>query len=175
MKLNKKNKLLLFGFFLTLYICYAFAFSRTVDYYDIYNSQKAAINNPKSPDYLRQLTLKEKQLNNLLNKHSVSVGASFQNQLLRQLTVLCRDNELTIADFKEPHIKVEKGIKTSSYIFSVEGSFNGALLLINSLENNNLSGFVNHISFTKKLNYKSNTHYLVTEIVLQKNEPAENI
>lgn len=175
MKLNRKNKLLVIGFFLSLYVCYVFAFSNTFDYYKEYQSQKEiANNNVNNPVVLQKLIQKEKQLNDLLNQYNTVTGNSFQNELLKQLTFLSKQNALRIIDFKEPHVITEKGIKTSSYIFSLEGSFNGMLLLINNIENNPSFGYVKHIMFTKKRNYKTNTDYLISEIVLQKSESIKN-
>lgn len=171
MRLNRKNKLLLIGFLLILYICYAFAFSNTFDYYKEYQSQKEiATNNINDPIMLQKLVQKERQLNELLSQYTTGTGNSFQNELLKQLTSLSNQNTLRIIDFKEPHIIIDKGIKTFSYVFSLEGSFNGMLLLINAIENNPSLGYIKHITFTKKRNYKTNTDYLTSEIILQKNE-----
>lgn len=171
MKLNKKNKGLLLGFFIALLLCYKFAISNTLSYYKQYHSQKElAENNYNSPEVLNQLVRKEKQLNAFLKGYQEAAGDSFQNNLLKQISILSKKYNLKISDFKEPHIFLENNTKTLSYSFSLEGSFNGTLLLINKLENTPSLGFVRHISFTKKRNYKKNTDYLVTEIILQKSE-----
>lgn len=170
MKLNKKNKLLIFGFFITLYICYAFAFKNTIKYYDEYNSQKdLAEANINDPLMLQKLVHKEKQLNDFLIRYGGSMNnESFQNELLKQLTNLSIKNNLEIVDFKEPHISFDDKVQTLSYIFSLEGNFNGILLSINSIENNPSLGSVEHISFIKKKDYKKNTDYLVAEVILQR-------
>ena len=171
MMLNKKNKLLVLGFFMALLICYQFAISKTLDYYTEYSSQKELLsNNLNDPIFLGQLVAKEKQLNAYLQKYNATAGDSYQNNLLRQISKLSTAYQLKITDFKEPHIFIEKDTKALSYVFAIEGSFNNTLLLINKLENTSSLGIVKHISFTKKRNYKTNTDYLVTEILLQKNE-----
>ena len=98
---------------------------------------------------------------------------SFQNELLKQLTNLSIKNNLKIVDFKEPHISFDDKVQTLSYIFSLEGSFNGILLSINSIENNPSLGSVEHISFIKKKDYKKNTDYLVAEVILQRTKSVE--
>jgi len=163
--------MLLLGLAIALYLCYAFAFSKTLNYYHQYTDQKeVAANNFNDPAVLQQLMLKEKQLNKVLQHYSINTDASFQNELLKQLSILSGKYNLKITDFKEPHVFTDKGIKTSSYIFSVEGSFNGILLLINTIENKLALGNIKHISFLKKKNFKTNTDYLVAEVILQKSE-----
>lgn len=171
MKFNRKNKILVLGLLSGLYICYAFAISNTVEYYKQYQSQKELIENSyNNPAVIKQFIQKEKDLNNVLTQFTTKTGSAFQNELLKQLTDLSSRDNLKIIDFKEPHLFIDKNTKTTSYIFSIEGSFNGMLLLINSIENNPILGSVRHITFIKKRNYKTNTDYLTSEIILQKNE-----
>ena len=98
---------------------------------------------------------------------------SFQNELLKQLTNLSIRNNLKITNFKEPHISIDNKVQISSYVFSLEGSFNGILLSINSIENNPSLGSVKHISFIKKKDYKKNADYLVAEVILQRTNSIE--
>ena len=175
MKLNRNNKLLLLGLIITLYICYAFAFSNTIHYYNEYHSKKEVTENSlNNPDILRQLVVREKQLDTILNEYSIIEKESFQNELLKKITNHSNRYNLKITDFKEPHIIVENDVKTSSYIFTLEGSFNGMLLLINAIENDVTLGAVKHITFAKNRNYKYNTDYLTGEIIMQKNETVKN-
>ena len=175
MKLNRKNKILIFGFFITLYLCYAFAFSNTIEYYHQYKSQKELIDaNLNDPAIMQQLIAKEKQLTKILGQYSTADKESFQNDLLKQLSVLSNKYNIKIVDFKEPHVYTDKNIKSYSYSFSLEGSFNGMLLLVNNLENNASLGYIKHISFIKKKNYKTNSDYLTGEIILQKNQSLKD-
>lgn len=175
MKLNRKNKLLVVGSLASLYFCYAFAFSNTLEYYRVYSSQKEILDNSiGNADDIRQLMVKEKMLNAALEQYSLPSGASFQNELLKEISRLGSLNELKITSFREPHYIVEKDVATRSYIFSLEGSFNGILLLVNQLENSPALGTIKNVSFIKKRNYKTNTDYLMAEIILQKSETLKN-
>jgi hypothetical protein len=174
MNLNRKNKLLLAGIALMLYACYAFAFSNTLKYYQQFSQQeKLAEQNSADPQLLDQFVNKDKQIDKALELYGNKIGSTFQNELLKQLSALCAKNGLKIIDFKEPFIYTEKNTQTSSYIFSLQGSFNGMLLALNSIENKAQLGFIKHISFTKKRNYKTNTDYLTAEVILQKNESIQ--
>lgn len=171
MRLNRKNKMLIFGSLLALYICYSFAISNTISYYQEYQSKSELIvNNNDYPKWEHQLRLKEKQLDLALSQYSISDTESFQNELLKQLSTYSNTYHLKIIDFKEPHTISEKGFITTSYIFSLEGSFNGCLALLNKLENEPSFGSIKHLNFTKKRDYKTNLDHLFVEVIMQKNQ-----
>lgn len=171
MRLNRKNKLLLLGFVSALYICYSFAISNTIDCYKEYHlkSEKITENN-SAPKLAFQLRQKEKQLDVLLSRYNINASESFQSDLLKQLTAYSDFYNLKIIDFKEPHIIAEKGFTTTSYIFSLEGSFNDCLALLNKMENNPTLGSIKHLNFMKKRNYKTNVDQLFVEVIMQKNK-----
>lgn len=171
MILNRKNKLLLFGFLVALCICYSFAISNTIKYYKEYHSKNEMItDNTSSPKLAHQLRQKEKQLDQMLSHYNITASESFQNDLLKQLNTYSDSYQLKIIDFKEPHITTEKGFVTTSYIFSLEGSFNGCLALLNKIENNPTLGSIKHLNFMKKKNFKTNIDLLSVEVILQKNK-----
>ncbi|KRD05427.1 general secretion pathway protein [Flavobacterium sp. Root901] len=171
MKLNRKNKMLAIGFLVVLYICYSFAISNTLNYYNEYkNKQQEIAEDSDMPKLVAQLVQKEKQLDQVLSNYDVKISESFQNDLLKQLTTYSDTFHLKIVDFKEPHIISQKGFITTSYTFSLEGSFNGCLALLNKVENNPMLGNIKHLNFIKKRNYKTNTDQLFVEVIMQKNK-----
>jgi hypothetical protein len=171
MRLNRKNKLLLIGFLVVMYICYSFAISNTITYYNEYHSKSEMItDNNSTPKLAHQLRIKEKKLDVLLSRYNITTSESFQNDLLKQLTDYGNSYHLKITDFKEPHSITEKDFTTTSYIFSLEGSFNGCLELLNKMENNPTLGSIKHLNFTKKRNYKTNIDQLFVEVIIQKNK-----
>ena len=169
MKLNRKNKLLLLGLILTLYFCYSFAIEKTLDYYRKYKNQKELIDNTNNkPKLLANLLLKEKEIDQWLSKNDY-MSTSFQNELLKHLNNYGSIHNLKIVDFKEPHKIIENNTEINSYSFSVDGSFNNVLGLINTIENNPSLGFIKHMSAEKKINYKTNGEYIITTVIIQKN------
>ncbi len=172
MKLNRKNKILVLCFFIALSICYSFAISNTVKLYKDYHLKNELItNNNYSPKWENLLHLKEKQLDLSLTQYTISDTESLQNDLLKQLNIYSNTYHLKIIDFKEPHvISNEKGYSTLSYLFTLEGNYNGCLLLLNKIENNPSFGSINHLDFIKKRDYKTNTDHLFVEVILQKNK-----
>jgi hypothetical protein len=170
MKFNRKNKLLILSFLLALFICYAFAISNTIVSYDSYKSKIGLIlENNNSPKTTHELLLKERELDLLLSNYNISDSESFQNDLLKQLNIYSKSYDLKIIDFQQPHIIAEKGYVATSYIFSLEGSFNGCLALLNKIENNGSLGSIKHLNFVKKRNYKTNVDQLFVEVIMQKN------
>lgn len=171
MRLNKKNKVLFAGFVVSLIVCYKFAFSNTLEYRSEYKRQQESANkNIETNNLLPLLKKKDKILQEQLKQYSYIDSASFQNELLGHIGKSISGKNLKIVKFEEPHIYHTEGIKSSSYPFSIEGNFNETLLLLNDLENEGALGFIRHVSLLKKMNYRTNTNYLVTDIILQKNE-----
>lgn len=169
MKLDKKNKLLLVGFLLVLYLCYSFAISNTINYYKEYKTKQDQIAaDSDMPGLVAKLSHKEKQLDQVLSTYDINISESFQNDLLKQLTSYSDSFKLKIVDFQEPHSVTEKGYTVTSYIFSLEGSFNGCLAVLNKVENNPSLGLIRHLNFVKKKNYKTNTDELFVEVIMQK-------
>ncbi len=175
MKLNRKNKILIAGFFVSLYVCYTYAFSNTLDYYRKYAEnlylEQSAVNNSSA---VQQLSFKEKQLDKLLDEKNTATGNSFQNVLLKQITSLSAIHNLKIVQFAEPVIHTDKNSKTYTYTISLQGSFNGMLMLINALENKAMVGIVKNVNFIKQRNYKTNSDYLTCTIILQRTESIKN-
>lgn len=170
MKLNKKNKFLLIGFILALYICYSFAISTTITFYKESLSQKEALGNQDfSPKMISQLNQKEKQLDQLLTQQNIDTSESYQNNLLKFLNTNAIRFNLKIVEFKEPHSVKSDNFTELNYIFTLQGSYNGMISLLNQIENNNSIGFIRHINFVKKRNYKSNLDELFAEVVLTNN------
>jgi len=142
-------------------------------YYNEYHSKNEMItDNSITPKLAHQLRQKEKQLDLVLSQYNITTSESFQNDLLKQLNTYSDTYHLKITDFKEPQITTEKGFVVTSYIFSLEGSFNGCLALLNKIENNPTLGSIKHLNFTKKRNYKTNMDQLFIEVIMQKSQGA---
>ncbi len=168
MKLNKKNRILLVGFIVSLYLCYSLALSKTMFYRNEYLShQEIGVNNNRIPKILAQLKYKENQIDKWLSENN-TISSNFQNELLKQLNQYSNLYKLKIVDFKVPHAYTEKNNTINSYSFSIEGSFNHVLLLLNKMENTQNLGQIKHIYTQKKTNFKTNQDYLITTVIIQK-------
>ncbi|HEX8269347.1 MAG TPA: hypothetical protein VF581_05605 [Flavobacterium sp.] len=169
MKLHAKNKLLIFGIVMVLYCSYTFAISKTLFYYNLYsNNEKLLESNINKPNLLNRLGKKEQHIDRLLTASQSGPDSSFQNFLLKQLSYYARHYNLKIVAFNAPHGYISSGTSISSYVFSIEGSFNGCMAMLNKLENEYAIGNIKHVTFTKKKNYRTSTEYLVAEVIIQK-------
>ncbi|HBI02253.1 MAG TPA: general secretion pathway protein [Flavobacterium sp.] len=169
MKLNRKNKILLVGFFMVLLICYSLGFSKTIDYYQRYKAESELLKDSSgNSELVKKLLAKQKQLNQVLEQNDFKGETSFQNELLKNLNASIENTEVKITDFKEEHLFADKGSTTVSYLFTLEGSFNNVLKTINHIENKPYLGIVKHVSVNKKMNYSTNSFYLQTQVLLQR-------
>ncbi len=168
MKLNNKNKLLVFSFFTALIICYMLSFSNTIEYYNLYSEQLKQLNSKNnSPNHYAQLLNKEKKYNAILAEYSLD-NSLYQNELLKHLSSQCEKHHLKIIEFDQPHIHKNGSTVTTSYKFTLEGNFTGTLKLLNSIENKHILGTIKHVSTLKKIDYKTNNNYLNTIVIIQR-------
>lgn len=154
---------------LALYICYYFAISKTYERVKEYQNQKTLLSKVNSsPNYLQLLKQKDNQLNQLLISQNSFSSISNQNDLLKFLNEYSLKFDVKIIDFKEPHSNKINELVETNYNFTLQGSYNGIISLLNQIENKPTVGFIKHVHFTKRRNYKTNLDELLVEIVLTK-------
>jgi len=162
-----KNRLLIGGFILALFICYKLAIANTValksEYSQLTKEQQLFKNTPKQIALLKK---KQQYYDSLLRVYKIG-GTSLQNNLLNAITTFSKENDLKVVDFLEPHTFTEKSLTVNTYSFTVEGHFNNILQLIYTLEQRTKYGEVVSVSYEKKKNYRTGTSYLEAKIVLQ--------
>ncbi len=105
-----------------------------------------------------------------VEKNKITVGSSFQNNLLQFINTYATDNQLKIVAFNEPHQFIKNDAILKTYSFTLKGSFTNILQLIYKLEQQGNYGKLISINFNKKKNYKTNNIFLECEIFLQKIE-----
>ncbi|WP_046744111.1 hypothetical protein [Kordia zhangzhouensis] len=162
-----KNRLLVGGFLVLLFLCYKFAIAGTFalksEYAALVKEQKIFENTPKQMALLKK---KQQYYDSLLTKYKIG-GTSLQNNLLNTVTTFSKANNLQVIDFLEPHVFSEKSLQVNTYSFTVEGHFNAILQLIYTLEQRTKYGEVISVLYEKKKNYRRGTSYLQATIVLQ--------
>lgn len=162
-----KNRLLILGFIVVLFLCYKFAFANTFELRSEYNQlSKEQLIFKNTPKQLALLKKKEQYYDSLLTKYKIG-GTSLQNNLLNTVTSFSKENNVKVVDFIEPHKFAENSLEINTYAFTVEGHFNAILQLIYTLEQRTKYGEVVSVVFEKKKNYRRNTFYLQARIILQ--------
>ena len=167
MNLNKKNKFFVFCFLFLLFLTYEFGISKTIIYYNEFFSLE---NNQKSNFYTKKneddLFLKDKQLSSILSRFDFISGSNYQNELLSFIN--SNNSGINIVEFNEPHNFIENNIKTTTYNFSLQGSFNAVLKLINNIENHPEFGNVTLVNFYKNKDFVNNNDELIVDVILEK-------
>ncbi|EDP94150.1 hypothetical protein U8527_11245 [Kordia algicida OT-1] len=162
-----KNRLLIAGFIVVLFMCYKFAFAKTfelkAEHDALIKEQQIFKNTPKQ---LALLKKKKQYYDSLLTKYKIG-GTSLQNNLLNKVTRFSKGNNLKVVDFSAPHVYTEKSLIINTYSFTVEGHFNNILQLIYTLEQRTKYGEIVSVSYEKKKNYRKGTSYLQATIILQ--------
>ncbi|WP_420571663.1 hypothetical protein [Kordia sp.] len=162
-----KNRLLVGGFIIALFVCYKLAIASTLDVKSAYTTltkeQKIFENTPKQIALLKK---KEQYYDSILKVYKIG-GTSLQNNLLNTITTFSKQHDLKVVDFLEPHTHNEKSLVINTYSFTVEGHFNNILQLIYTIEQRTKYGEVINVSYEKKRNYRKGTSYLQARIMLQ--------
>ncbi len=162
-----KNILLVVGFILSLFICYEFAFSKTLELKKQKEKllQEEAIfkNIPKQFSLLKQ---KERYYDSILTKYQLK-ESSLQNNLLKTLNRYAEENNLDITSFIEPHQYEQDNLITKSYSFTIQGDYNSILKLIHHLEQKTRFGEIINLRLAKKRDFKKNSNYLQAEVLLR--------
>lgn len=171
MKLNIKNKLLLFGIFLVSFLVYQLAIKKTLEYRALYKDLESKSSLCENYGYLEsELTRKNRSLNQLLEKYNFTTKQNFneQNYLLEQLAEKTELLDLKIIAFEEPQKVVKENNSVTHFSFSVMGNFTNALKLINEIDNNPIIGNIVSVMTSKTMNYKNIREEIITKITIEK-------
>ena len=162
-----KNRLLIGGFIIMLFICYKFAIANTIalkQEYKKLTQQEALFHN--MPKQLALLKKKEQYYDSLLHVYKIG-GTSLQNNILNTVTSFSEKHDIKVTSFTEPHKISNKSLTINTYSFTVQGSFNSILQLIYTLEQKTKYGEVVSVFYERKKNYRTGTFYLEAKILLQ--------
>ncbi|MFT6637668.1 MAG: hypothetical protein ACJAYP_000224 [Flavobacterium sp.] len=171
MKLNNKNKILVFSFIILLLVVYQFAIKQTIhfknEHSELKNKERFLENTEINKN---ELIIKNKKIDLFLQQFNFdnSSNSNLQSYLLRFIGKKTNDLDLQIISFEEAKSSTDDKTTTTHYNFSVEGSFNKALLLANTIDNNPILGNIIHFETIKKTDYKENKVKIISKIILEK-------
>lgn len=170
MRLDNRNKFLLFGFMALLFLSYQLAIKKTIDLHADYlaNLEYAELSK-NIPVELAKLSQKENHLDTLFQLYNRK-SSSLHNDLLQFLNENGKGRPIKIIDIMSAHRITESTSKIHTYPFILEGGFLEILQLAHVLETKGSFGGINHLAFEKKLDYRSKKHYLRAIVHLQQVE-----
>jgi hypothetical protein len=164
---QQKNILLLVTVFVTLYICYLLAISKTLEQKKQYDSLSKEIllsqNAPKSLSLLKQ---KEVYYDSLLTKYQLG-GSSIQNNLLKVINYYAEAHDIKVVSFLEPHTITKNDLVIKTYEFVLEGNYNDINQLTYQLEQKTKFGEIINLHFEKKKNFRTGKYYLQAKVLLR--------
>lgn len=162
-----KNRLLIGGFILTLFICYHLAIANTIALKSEYNrlekEQKLFTNTPKQIALLKQ---KQHYYDSLLKTYKIG-ETSMQNNLLKVITSFAEKNKLKVINFLAPHEYKTASLQINTYSFTIEGRFNTILQLLYTLEQQTRYGEIISVHYEKKKNYRTRKYFLQARVLLK--------
>ena len=167
MKIDKKNKLLVFGVVLLLFTSYKLAIDNTLtlkkEHRKLGSQVELFTNIPKQ---LSILTKKEKYYDSILVKMDLG-DTSIQNNLLRTINQEAKGNNVNVMDFNQPHIYQMGGNDIRTFSFNLSGNYTNILKIVHAIEQKGNFGEVVHVNFEKKKNYRTNKYSLGATIFVQ--------
>lgn len=167
MKQKTKNTILIIGFIMLAIISYKLSISKTLDLRsEIKTLENKAQLSKNSPQTLQNISARERFADSVLNSNKLK-NSSIQSSLLNFLNNETSKEGLEIVNFLEPHKPLDTISKKQSFQFSLRGSYQDIEKVIYKLENNYVLGFISHLYFEKKYDYKRNKSYLECNIILE--------
>lgn len=148
-------------------IAYNLAFSKTIILKDMINVMENKKNSLESSALIAvNLEQRERFVDSILGLNNMK-GNSVQNNLLEFLNTKSGSGNFTISDFNEPHTFSENGATTTSYQFTLEGSYDGVEQILYSLEQEYNFGRIAHVHFEKKRDYRKDKDYLECFVIVE--------
>jgi hypothetical protein len=121
------------------------------------------------PMEIAKLTQKEKYLDNQFAKLNLSSSA-FQTDLLKFLNEQTTENRINTLNFGAPHLISTTEFTIKTHEFTLEGSFNGILRTLNTVEGKSSFGAISHVQFEKQLDFKTRKSILQATVHLKQVE-----
>lgn len=171
---KQKNRLLLAGLLVTIWIIYAFAISNTLEARTACNTLQSQIDSASgAPARITELEYELKRLDAVSGStHNAPTDSAVHEQLLSLVTEYCENNDLILREFVSPVKYTQQEWIVETHPFTVEGNFAGIVQLLDYLRKNVPGKIVSADIRTKKDNRTKTTSLLVTVYVQNISTPS---
>lgn len=174
---KKKNIILAIGLGVVFILAYKFGISKTVQLgskiSDLKRQEQLYLS---APNQLSAIIKKEKNIQQILKNSNVE-GSSIQNNLLKVINNPSFENVAykkgyKVVAFENPHTYFSEELNSAktTYNFTLQGSYGALIEVIYKLEQEYSFGNIINVQFIKQKNYRTNSHYLQCQVLLQRLE-----
>lgn len=161
-----KNIVMIIGFVAIFVVGYRLAISKTLELRSDINAMKTQSLAHKNLAQLSvNLEQKERYLDSILKRKNLT-NTSLQSNLLAFLTQESEERGFTISAFNEPHVLTADNLTTTSYTFSLRGSYKQLETVLFELEQIENFGSVTHVAFEKKRDHRKRTTFLEVDVII---------
>jgi hypothetical protein len=168
-QLSYKQKLRLLGISVLplLFLCYKFAFAKTVSEYKTYTLQnRHSLSADTTHVSFASLETKKIQIENILKEYELDTLSTNKN-LITAVTGFCEENQLDLKEYKPINVADIDSIKLVTRSVVVEGDFIKCVQLVYALENEYQVGRVSSVNYKTYTDLKSKSTRLTCTIYIQ--------
>ena len=168
MEYKQKNRILIAGFVVLLFIAYQFSLKKTFELHTSINKlskDKELLLN--AGGRIESMQMENKYLDAVLKSNDVSADKSFEQTLLEKTVQLEKQHQLKLVSFDKPHVYESDETSILSYVIEMKGDFRNLMLFASNLEQQRLGEFVS-TSFIKSRNYQIGKNELTCKLIVQR-------
>ncbi len=165
---KKKNKLLLVGTLVAIYLIYVFAIRKTLDVFQEYKNLQSKIELVKNaPVMAAQLEKQLLQIDSKIGSDNSS-GLKTEQALLEIVSNYCKSSNAVLREFPASTVFEQGNLSVETNKFVVEGDFATILQLVYLLEQKNKMGKVASVRYQYKKDMITRDMALTATVYLQK-------
>jgi hypothetical protein len=169
---KQRNRLLLPGVIVLLWLSYQYAISNTMELYGQVSKLESQMAN-NSPDKLARLKNKLKKLNSKMSNYKFD-DTRDKEYILGITSDFCAKNKLTLSEFPEANIVEDETSSLETLTITAQGNYIGLLKLLDFLEHQNKIGRISSVQFYTQFDHKNQLSRLYSKIYIQNIRLKEN-
>lgn len=164
---KRKNKLLLLGTVVILFLIYTLSINKTIRAYSDYNVAEAKMQLAKNaPQQVKELKRQLLQMESMIGKKETS-GQDLVQSLLELVTNYCQNNHAVLREFPEATTTSKEDLLINTNPIVVEGSFSELVKLVYLLEQKANLGKIASVKYALVKDRKSKEMALTATIYIQ--------
>jgi hypothetical protein len=166
--LSYKQKLKALGFAVipVLFLCYELSIKRTVQECEKYRQASGSADRVGSASSIAELYGRQAKVEGLFNRYMLDTLA-FEKNLLSIASNYCRDNALTLKEYRTVSLATSDSIQVLTRVLTVEGHFIPDMKLVYDLETKRLAGRISSVVFQSVVDHQDKSTRLNCTLYVQ--------